>query len=282
MGSLDIAAIIPVFNDLPGLWRAVESVASQSVRPDELIIVDDGSTLHDNATLSGLCEAFSALAPRVIRLPCNGGPANARNVGWSAASSSLIAFLDSDEVWHPRKLEVQQRVMSGHSWLAGCGHRTEVLEVIDLKSSPQPHTEDPPLRRVTARQQLVRNRFTTPSMMLRRSVPLRFAEGMRYSEDYDLWTRLLLEGHSLVVIEETLGYRDRAPFSGAGLSSNLWRMEQGELTVYRGLAKSGLISSGVAYAYQCWSLTRFLRRVAQRSRRQLMRSFAKSRTRPRI
>jgi glycosyltransferase involved in cell wall biosynthesis len=98
-----VSIVIPVFNRAAVVGRAVESVLRQSFADFELILVDDGST--DGSVDTVL--AFNDPRIRLIRHECNQGAAAARNTGIAASSGRLIAFLDSDDVWHPAKLERQ-------------------------------------------------------------------------------------------------------------------------------------------------------------------------------
>jgi glycosyltransferase involved in cell wall biosynthesis len=104
----EVSVIIPAFNRWPMLVEAVASVMAQHMVDFELIIVDDGSTDETAARLPGLAEALGA-AQRPIRIlhTENHGPAAARNRGVAAACAPLIAFLDSDDLWQPDKLQRQ-------------------------------------------------------------------------------------------------------------------------------------------------------------------------------
>jgi glycosyltransferase involved in cell wall biosynthesis len=77
----------------------VSSIGAQTRRVDELIVVDDGST-DDSAALAERCGA------RVIRHGANRGEGAARNTGWRAATGDAIAWLDADDSWRPRHVEV--------------------------------------------------------------------------------------------------------------------------------------------------------------------------------
>jgi GT2 family glycosyltransferase len=109
-----ISVIIPSFNrasDLPG---AVDTVLAQTHPVDEVIVVDDGST-------DGTREVTKSL-PSIVRTihQENRGLSAARNRGIEESEGELLAFLDSDDRWHPRKLEVQVEAMarSGSTWSA--------------------------------------------------------------------------------------------------------------------------------------------------------------------
>lgn len=100
-----VSVVMPVYNAEATLERSMRSVLEQTHAQVELLVVDDGS--RDGSW--ALVERIAAEDTRVvaIRQPRNGGVAAARNAGIEAASGTHVAFLDSDDWWHPRKLEVQ-------------------------------------------------------------------------------------------------------------------------------------------------------------------------------
>jgi hypothetical protein len=104
--------IIPTYNRARFIGRAVESALRQTQAGDEVIVVDDGS-IDDTPRV--LEEFGSRIA--VLRSP-RGGAGRARNLGVAHARGELVAFLDSDDEWLPRKLDVQRAFMA---------HRPEVL-----------------------------------------------------------------------------------------------------------------------------------------------------------
>lgn len=96
-----VSVVIPLYNKAPHIGRALRSVISQTAPPEEIIVVDDGST-------DGGGEVVKALQdPRLILLRQeNQGVSAARNRGIREAKGSLIAFLDADDAWQARYLEV--------------------------------------------------------------------------------------------------------------------------------------------------------------------------------
>ncbi|MBF7731161.1 glycosyltransferase family 2 protein [Pseudomonas sp. N040] len=104
-----VSIISPVFNSSRFLRETLESVKAQTREDWELICVDDGSS-DDSAAV---VESFAARDCRIrlIRLGQNSGAAVARNVGIDAARGRYIAFLDSDDLWLPHKLETQLEFM---------------------------------------------------------------------------------------------------------------------------------------------------------------------------
>ena len=96
-----ISVIIPAYNAASTLAECLESVARQSVRPFEVILVDDGST--DNTRR--VAAKFEAKVTLRIVSQANSGLGKARNAGMTAATGDAYAFLDADDVWLPGKLE---------------------------------------------------------------------------------------------------------------------------------------------------------------------------------
>ena len=99
-GDVSVSAVIPAYNAEQFISDPIQSVLAQTYEIAEIIVVDDGSSDHTAEVAAGFPRT------RVIRQP-NGGQAAARNTGVQAALGEWIAFLDHDDVWHPRKTEIQ-------------------------------------------------------------------------------------------------------------------------------------------------------------------------------
>jgi len=191
-----VSVIIPFYNRIEWMLEAVESVLAQTYRDFELIVVDDGSTdPFDPARLGP--------DPRVRYLRQeNRGPAAARNAGIARACGEFIAFLDADDLYRPRKLEVQVTSMRAHPDAAlshtsytRVGPDGSILAQVDSGSFegsvyPLIVTSCP---------------IATPTVMLRRAAlgDLRFDERFRAGEDVMLWIRVARLG-PIVGIREPL------------------------------------------------------------------------------
>ncbi len=103
--ALRISAIIPVYNGAAYLGMAIDSILAQTLPPEEIIVVDDGST--DGS--AGVAAAYGA-AVRYHSQP-NAGIGAARNEGVALATGDLLAFLDADDLWMPDKLALQVAVL---------------------------------------------------------------------------------------------------------------------------------------------------------------------------
>jgi len=99
---MKISVIVPAYNCVATIRETLDSVLAQTVQPDEILVIDDGST-------DGTASLVAGYAPRVtLERQENRGVAAARNRLCEKAGGDLIAFLDSDDLWHPRYLEVQR------------------------------------------------------------------------------------------------------------------------------------------------------------------------------
>jgi teichuronic acid biosynthesis glycosyltransferase TuaG len=256
--TLPISIVIPCFRCAATIGRAVESVAAQSRLPAEIILVDDASDDGTPAELRRLRQRFPPGWIRLIELTENGGAGSARNAGWDAAQSDYVAFLDADDAWHPKKLEIQYAVMLARPEAALSGHRSATdgrLPDLPLRSSP---SAEP----ISFRQLLLANRFVTPSVILKRSLPLRFRTGRRHMEDHLLWMQVAARGHLLLRLDECLVTTFKPAYGAGGLSGSLWKMEKAECGNYLLLAAEGAISWPTALALCIYSGLKFLKRVA--------------------
>lgn len=261
--QIPVTVVIPCYRSAETIERAVDSVVNQTAQPIEIILVEDGN--DDAGKTAGLLREIerrhaSDVVCKVVTLPYNQGPAAARNAGWNAASQPFIAFLDADDAWHPRKLEIQQKWMESHPQAVLTGHlyitRREGNEWGQFPNRWN-------WRRVTRWHLLLRNRFPTPSVMLRREIDFRFDPARRYGEDYLLWLEILMAGCEAWRIELPLACSYKPVFGVAGLSANLWRMELGELATYRYFYQKKRIRLFTLWCLMMWSLVRYFRRIVR-------------------
>lgn len=105
----DVSVIIPYYNRDRYIDETIESVLAQTLKPLEIIIVNDRS--HDSARRR--LDRYADTC-KILDLPRNVGLAGARNAGIRAARGQFIALLDDDDIWLPPKLEVQRQYMEEH------------------------------------------------------------------------------------------------------------------------------------------------------------------------
>ena len=256
-----VSVIIPCYRCADTIMRAVESVIGQSLLPREILLVEDcsddaGKTID---ALNYLQRKFQGqIAIRIIQLDKNSGPGAARNAGWDAARQPYLGFLDADDSWHPRKLEIQFNWMESHPTVLLTAHlstRIESGESFPLFSGQVR------ARTISGCSLLVSNYLPTRSVMLRRDIAYRFEPAKRYAEDYLLWLKIVLNGKSACLLELPLAYSYKPDFGGEGLSGDLWKMVVGELDTYRRICRDGLIFRAVYYGLAVLLQLKYLRRI---------------------
>lgn len=191
--TADVTVVMPAMNRAHLIARALDSITAGSVQPKAIIVVDDASS---DDTVS-VARAHGAT---VIELPVNGGSGPARNRGIEAADTEWIAFLDSDDAWHPDHLATVLAKAGDHVLVAGPGsstggrllgnawHRDLELGSLDLLA---------PGDLVCTSGTIVRRQALLDAGLFR---PLRRAQ------DLDMWVRVLQHGSGLALAEPTFTY----------------------------------------------------------------------------
>jgi len=182
----NVSVIIPVYNREHTIIRAIDSVISQSFSDWELIIIDDGSTDQTASLIQSQYEHNVILKS----IPTNQGVSTARNLGVKLSSGKWIAFLDSDDYWHPDKLSSQILFLNENPQ-----YQISQTEEIWIRNG---HRVNPKLKH----KKLSRDLFV-PSLELCLISPSsviltrelfdqsgKFDEDLLACEDYDLWLRI--------------------------------------------------------------------------------------------
>jgi glycosyltransferase involved in cell wall biosynthesis len=253
-----ISVVIPCFNSASTLERAVTSVAAQTLAPAEVIIVDDASTDGTADVARSLAHDHPQLHLIVIELDANVGAGAARNAGWERASGTWVAFLDADDAWHPEKLRIQHGIMTQHPGCVLGGHRYRVDASGQLGDFD---TGTPRTREVSLRKLLLRNVFSTPSVMVRRDVAERFHPDPRVSDDYLLWMRIVASHGPALLVDLPLTTLFKDAYGHSGLSGSTHAMQRRELTAFAHLHRDGHVSAATRTVASAWSLLKYLRRI---------------------
>ncbi len=194
-----ISVILPSHNSAAFVRDSVQSVLNQTHADLELIAVDDGSTDETLAILRELASQDQRMT--VVSLAkCSGGPAKPRNVGLKAAKGRYLAFIDSDDAWHTRKLELQLSVMKrdglGFSSTQHVPFQVEMpaqkIDALHLMRARQ--ADSLQTTPITHRTLIRKNRVVTSSALMTKAFAkqLRFDEREPYIgiEDYLAWLLL--------------------------------------------------------------------------------------------
>lgn len=195
--STSISVIIPFYRRQDLFAETLKSVLEQSLKPEEIIVVDDASGDDAARVLTKYQPAI-----RLISLQENVGVSAARNIGARAAEGDYIAFLDSDDLWAPDKLARQVSYFEAHP---DC----DAVHTGTRKFYPDGRSHDyvdKPRR--LAKHDLVRSaQLMCQSLMMRKSDFLRlggFDSSFRQTEDYEFSMRMIVNGLNVDFIPEPL------------------------------------------------------------------------------
>ena len=193
--SRGISVIIPAFNAERYLAAAIDSVLNQTLQPDEIIVVNDGSTDRTPAVLAGYDDRI------VVIEQGNGGISVANNRGVAVACGSFLSFLDADDLWVANKLEKQMDWMKRHPETeAVFGHVRQFVSE-DLNENDRSRLFCPPdpqagIMKIT--------------MLIRRTAFDRvgtFDEDLRNADFVDWYARALDEGLRTYMLPEIVALR---------------------------------------------------------------------------
>ncbi|SRR5579883_229284 len=207
MAAAIVSVVLPSFNRLRFLRPAIESLYAQTFTDWELIVADDGSDVETRQYLQSL-----ASQPRVsvVWLAHTGRPSIVRNAALRRAGGEYVAFLDSDDLWAPTKLDRQIETLRTR---ANCRWSYTGFLRVDARGSPLPDEAHRPwwipyegdiFEQVATGRAAIR----TPSVLATRELIAQaggFDEAMLCAEDYDLWLRLALYSE-VAVVDEPLVY----------------------------------------------------------------------------
>jgi len=227
---MKVSVIIPMYNSKDTIKSAIESVLNQTYKePIEIIVVNDGS--KDGCEKIVEKMIINNQTNRTIKLinKPNGGVSSARNRGIKEANGEYIAFLDSDDMWHPQKLELVFEALKDDS-IKFIGHSYTLENNFDKKFNLEK------LSKVSFTKLLLKNFAVTPSIIIKKEICEYFDETMTHTEDHELWLRIALKTdvHYLDLPLTTLG---RPTMTRGGLSANRWAMRKGELQMYKNIIR---------------------------------------------
>jgi glycosyltransferase involved in cell wall biosynthesis len=226
-----VSVLIAAYNGQKFIRRAIQSVLAQTYPAIQIVVVNDGST---DATGQIVESEFGDKVTLISQK--NGGVSNARNAGMRECTGTFVAFLDADDWWDPRKVEVQVRELKNHPDAAA--HYTGLMMVQDSDGTMKATA---PIDPTTLWPQL---RWSNPgippsSFMMRLSL-LRelggFDESILGCEDWALWFRMLRQSR-FVVSPEPLTYYLVSP---KGLSGDADLMYDAFLKILDRLLLDGL------------------------------------------
>lgn len=212
-GPGSVVVVIPAKDRGHVIARALRSVLAQTSPPDEIIVVDDGSS-DDTASVA------RALGARVLAHAESRGSGAARNTAITASKAQWVAFLDSDDEWLPQHLEYLRSHATGHVLVSA--------SAVDSNGRGRGSSSSGPVVLTPRRCFVPENPVVTSGVLARREAIVEagcFGD-FRRAQDVDLWARVVERGSGLVLPEPTVIYhvppglpeRSKAARDRAGLT----------------------------------------------------------------
>ena len=163
------------------LIEAIKSIFTQTLLPDEVIIVDCGSK-------DGTRDAVLGYSQKIIFLETKTpGASSQRNTGISQAKSDFIAFLDDDDIWHPEKLKIQMKFLETHPEIAmASSENVRIKHKIKIKKSDWIFGD-------LYMKLFMKSFIHTSTVVIKKDVFDKvggFNENYKRAEDYDMWLRI--------------------------------------------------------------------------------------------
>ena len=243
IGSPAVSIVVPTFNHAQFLHQALASVIAQTFQNWEAIIVNNFST---DDTIN-IVESFGEKRFRLINFHNNGVIAASRNEGIRLSNGSVIAFLDSDDLWYQNKLEHCMPAFDAHADVVCHGEYwvSDGMQQRQILYGPQKNAQYSKL--------LYRgNCVSTSATLVRKDLLIEvggFSVDLEYitAEDYDLWLKLAHRKSSFTFISEVLGeFRQHQ----LGASSSVERHLRSELAVITSHHKTNRTSIGNAIRFR--------------------------------
>lgn len=232
--DVKVSVVMPAYNAEAYIEKAIESVLDQTERSIELLVVDDCS--QDGT--AAVVEAMAARDDRIhlIRNEKNIGTAGCRNKALDLCSGAYVAFLDSDDVWHPEKVERQIK----HLQETGADLCYTSYQVVHQAGS-RIRKDYYVIPEVTLKALLKQNWIGCSTVMLTAETAgkYRFPTGF-YHEDYVFWLRMLQDGIKAVGVTDVLMYYS---FSSSSRAGNKARAAKRRWIVYRKYMNFSLVKT---------------------------------------
>lgn len=258
--STNLSVVIPTFNRAGLISRAIKSVLSQTFQPDEIIIIDDGSTDETREVITRNFPMIKYFRQR------NKGISSARNAGIRMANGDWIAFLDSDDEWLPKKMSQQMNALSENPEMKICYTNEIWVRHGRRVNQKRKHAK---LGGHIYQNCLPLCIISPSSVAIHKSIFDEvglFDEALPVCEDYDLWLRICSK-FPVMYLQESLivkygGHEDQ-------LSRKFWGMDRFRLRALENILNSNRLSESdqLATIKTVMTKARILRQGAQKRRK---------------
>jgi glycosyltransferase involved in cell wall biosynthesis len=239
-----VSVTIPTFNCARYLGRAIDSALAQTYPDYEIVVVDDGSTDDTRAVLAPYGDRIRYV------YQSNGGLSSARNLALARATGELIAYLDADDLWAPRRLETQVAFLDAHPECGFVHSDVTIIDEADRVLHRRFNAESGrPVPQGHCTLDLLRHcHVQVPTVLERRACIDRvgtFDGRLKTAQDYLHWICIAMDGFAVGYVDEPLAMYRR---TASSLSSSPRRVLDDYVTIFEELLgdRAGLLRHGEA------------------------------------
>lgn len=264
-----VSVIIPCYKCKKTIKRCLDSVLNQSLKPYEVILIDDFSNDDTVSYIYSIIDNYSHFFKIIIiELKENKGPGHARNKGIDIAQGDYIAFLDSDDSWIKDKLLIQLKWMEDNRYSDVTATDVNIINDGCYDSIKEVKNNKIHFKELDKKIFSIKNKISSPSVIIKNNFKSRF-KTKKYSEDFLFWGDLLMgENKRIFFLKVKLTNLHKKKFGDGGLSGNLLEMEKGELDTIKEFYKKGYFNlSCFLYSYYFSIIKFFIRFIKVKIRR---------------
>ncbi|CAH7299545.1 putative teichuronic acid biosynthesis glycosyltransferase TuaG [Vibrio chagasii] len=242
---MKVSIITPVYNSQDSINETYQSIAGQSHTDWEWLVTDDCSSDLSLNILNEIAQNDQRV--KVLCNSNNSGAAVSRNYALQHVTGEFLAFIDSDDIWLPNKLEAQLKFMNGDIDFSFTAY-----ELIDASGERLMKTVDTSQKGSFSYNDMLRKKATMgcSTVLLRRSsfnditMPL-----IRTGQDYALWLKLLKTGKKAHVLNEVLTQYRILPDS---ISRNKFKKAKRQWQIYREIERLGFFESSMNFCFYAY------------------------------
>jgi len=262
MNKIIFSIVIPTYNSKNTILKCIESCINQSYKEFEIIVVDDCSS-DDTIEIIKEYKVKNNIDNIIIeKLNVNGGASVARNIGIKIARGTYVALLDSDDYFHPNKLEIISKLLLLNNNIDLIGH-DYYIETEDEISFANINIKNIELKKIACCSLLLKNFAVTPSIVFKQEINTLFNEKMRYTEDHEFFLRVCHSNFKIYYLDMKLVGLNRAVLTSGGQSSNNFKMRLGEIQMYVDLYKLNYLYIFISPFLVIFSMSKHILRMVK-------------------
>ena len=258
-----VSVILPCYKAADTVAMALKSAAFQTLPPAEIIIMDDGSPDNSCTIIENTIAEIKDQTPSIIKFipfETNRGVYPVRNDGLRRSTQPYLAFLDSDDYWHPQKLEIQYGLFEADPDLVLSCHGVKCRAGTPETLERFGNGYEPSTKVLKNQHVLFRNVMITISIMIKKPDDLVFDESKPRGSDMLFWLELVLRGGKALWIRDYMSFTAKPLYGAGGLSGNIYKAEMAQQNNLYKLWKRGYISLPYSLFLRMFSCAKMIRR----------------------